>query len=432
MRAVTEEPTASPATADSAITAARLNRECFCITLDEAALGSSLRADLGGADVAALMAARPHLFSRTPVFLPGSEAAAMQAIVAAIEAAAELPQYQDAALAWAPEIAAQSFGPRGAFMGYDFHLGAAGPKLIEVNTNAGGAFLNAVLGRAQIACCAELERGLADGTLDAFDAAVVSMFEAEWRSQRGDAPLRRIAIVDDAPEAQYLYPELVLAKALLERRGYEALVADAASLRYEDGSLHADGRPIDLIYNRLVDFALAAPEHAALRTAYRDGAVVLTPGPRHHALYADKRNLTLLSDQAALRAWGLPEAHVQALAGLPHAVRVKDCDAEDLWANRKRWFFKPASGYASKAVYRGDKLTKSVWESILSGDYIAQELAPPGERTIMLGDERVARKVDVRLYTYAGQAILSAARVYQGQTTNFRTPGGGFAPVFFV
>jgi len=26
--------------------------------------------------------------------------------------------------------------------------------------------------------------------------------------------------------------------------------------------------------------------------------------------------------------------------------------------------------------------------------------------------------------------LLYAARMYQGQTTNFRTPGGGFAPVF--
>ena len=40
-----------------------------------------------------------------------------------------------------------------------------------------------------------------------------------------------------------------------------------------------------------------------------------------------------------------------------------------------------------------------------------------------------ARKMDVRLYTYAGVTILAAARLYQGQTTNFRTPGGGFAPV---
>lgn len=37
----------------------------------------------------------------------------------------------------------------GAFMGYDFHLGPDGPQFIEINTHAGGAFLNTVLARAQ-------------------------------------------------------------------------------------------------------------------------------------------------------------------------------------------------------------------------------------------------------------------------------------------
>jgi hypothetical protein len=39
-------------------------------------------------------------------------------------------------------------------------------------------------------------------------------------------------------------------------------------------------------------------------------------------------------------------------------------------------------------------------------------------------------KADFRCYVYAGRIQLLAARLYQGQTTNFRTPGGGFAPVF--
>ena len=42
------------------------------------------------------------------------------------------------------------------------------------------------------------------------------------------------------------------------------------------------------------------------------------------------------------------------------------------------------------------------------------------------------RKTDVRLYTYDGQILLTAARLYQEQTTNFRTPGGEFAPVFVI
>ncbi|NJM56103.1 MAG: hypothetical protein HC841_09630 [Verrucomicrobiae bacterium] len=41
-------------------------------------------------------------------------------------------------------------------------------------------------------------------------------------------------------------------------------------------------------------------------------------------------------------------------------------------------------------------------------------------------------KTDVRAYTYDGHIQLVAARLYQGQTTNFRTPGGGFAPVQIV
>ncbi len=39
-------------------------------------------------------------------------------------------------------------------------------------------------------------------------------------------------------------------------------------------------------------------------------------------------------------------------------------------------------------------------------------------------------KFDLRAYAYAGQVLWVAARLYQGQTTNFRTPGGGFAPVY--
>jgi hypothetical protein len=33
---------------------------------------------------------------------------------------------------------------------------------------------------------------------------------------------------------------------------------------------------------------------------------------------------------------------------------------------------------------------------------------------------------------YRGRVQLISARLYQGQTTNFRTPGGGFAPVLTV
>ena len=410
-----------------------LNQECFCVTLDRDALFEALKREVGDPDFCTtFINTRPHLFSNAAVFLSESDTGAMVRIVRAIEAATRLAAYREAVLGWAPEIARRDFGPRGVFMGYDFHLTADGPKLIEVNTNAGGAFLNALLAKAQRACCAEVEVALSRSEADDFEAAVSRMFDSEWILQRRVGTPRRIAVVDDSPEEQYLYPEFVLAQRFFLKHGIEAVIADAGKLRYEGGRLLVGNEPIDLVYNRLVDFAFERPQHEVLRAAYEDDAVVVTPNPRVHALYADKRNLSLLSDQAALRAWGFPPEMLADLAGVPRTVLVTSDNAQHLWDGRKTLFFKPAGGYGSKAVYRGDKVTKGVWAEIIRGGYVAQEYAAPGQRMVKLDGSPQARKTDVRLYVYEAQVLLTAARLYQGQTTNFRTPGGGFAPVFLI
>ncbi|MER9685157.1 hypothetical protein [Mesorhizobium sp. M0139] len=317
-------------------------------------------------------------------------------------------------------------------MGYDFHLNDDGPKLIEVNTNAGGAFLNALLAKAQKACCSDVDRALIGARDDRFETSVVAMFESEWRRQRGAGSPRRIAIVDDRPEEQYLYPEFVLARQLLLKHGIDAVIGDASELKYDGGKLRLDGQEIDLVYNRLVDFTLDRPEHASLRTAYQDGAVVVTPNPHNHSLFASKRNLTLLSDPAALESFGLSLEMRSRLAGVPRTTLVTPDNSDAAWQSRKEMFFKPHSGHGSKAVYRGDKVTKGVWAEISRGGYVAQAFASPGQRIIEIDGAPTPRKMDVRLYTYDGQVLLAAARLYQGQTTNFRTPGGGFAPVLVI
>jgi hypothetical protein len=170
-----------------------------------------------------------------------------------------------------------------------------------------------------------------------------------------------------------------------------------------------------------------------LRAAYTAGAVVLTPHPHAHALLADKHNLTILSDDALLARLGADAAtRATLVAGVPRTVAVGAANAEALWRERRTLFFKPATGYGSKAAYRGDKLTRRVWESILAGDYVAQAIAPPSERMTPVDGSEAALKVDVRAYVYGATIQLVAARLYAGQTTNFRTPGGGFAPVFVV
>jgi hypothetical protein len=411
----------------------RMNRECTCVTLDREALCAALEREAGDPGFCAtLIRTRPHLFSNAPVFLSEWHVAAMLRTVRAIESVTRLSAYRDAVLSHSSEIARRDFGPRGAFMGYDFHLAHEGPKLIEINTNAGGAFLNALLARAQHACCGEMLTGLSRSEARDFDAAVARMFESEWRLQRKEGTPRRIAIADDRPEEQYLYPEFVLAQRFLAKHGMEAVIADAGTLRFERGGLLFDGRPIDLVYNRLVDFALERPEHAALRAAYLADAVVVTPNPRVHALFADKRNLVLLSDPALLRSWGVSPETLADLSAVPRTVLVTPGNAEELWRERKRLFFKPAVGYGSKAVYRGDRMTRRVWGEIQRGQYVAQEYAAPSERVIDVDGAPQVRKTDVRLYVYDGGILLTAARLYQGQATNFRMPGSGFAPVFVI
>lgn len=414
--------------------AERLNSSCFCVTLDRERLYAAMEREARDVAFSArFIRPREHLFSNVPVFHSAQDLERMAAVVRMVEAAARLPAYRKTALSWAPDIASFDPGPLGAFMGYDFHLGSDGPRLIEVNTNAGGAYLNALLAKAQRACCPEVEHALRLPLVAEFDREVVGMFEAEWARQRGtERKLQRVAIVDDAPETQYLYPEFLLAREAFRRHGIDAVIADAAALRHETGRLWAEGATVDLVYNRLVDFPLADPAHAALRDAYTAGDVVVTPNPRNHALLADKRNLVLLSDRSLLESFGLQPELAREAAQVPRTVRVTADNADELWSGRRKHFFKPASGHGAKAVYRGDKLTRGVWQHVVAGDYVAQELAPPGERMIAVNETREARKADIRLFTYDGRVLLAAARLYQGQTTNFRTPGGGFAPVFFL
>ena len=209
------------------------------------------------------------------------------------------------------------------------------------------------------------------------------------------------------------------------------MIADPAALQWRDGVLWHGELAVDLVYNRLTDFYLEQPGSAVLRDAWLQQGVVLTPHPQAHALYADKRRLALFSDAARLQALGVPEATRQVLLdNVPHTEVVHAAAGERLWAARRGLFFKPVAGYGSRAAYRGDKLTRRVWQEILAGDYVAQAIVPPGER--LMEDDVTAQpmKFDLRAYAYGGEVQWVAARLYQGQTTNFRTPGGGFAPVY--
>ena len=240
--------------------AGRFNEACTCASLDHARLAEAL--DRCGVSSAALRHSHPHLFAATRVYVAESHLRSMASLISAIERVVRLPAWQERVLAYAPATARHVPAAAGVFLGYDFHLNGRSPQLIEINTNAGGGLLNAKLLRAQQGVCEHTLTELPGAA--AVEAAFVGMFRDEWRRARGERPLKSLAIVDSAPEAQFLAPEFELFRQLFEAEGISTVIVDPAALRLEGGVLRCGGRTLDLVYNRLTDFSLEAPAHAAL------------------------------------------------------------------------------------------------------------------------------------------------------------------------
>ena len=322
----------------------------------------------------------------------------------------------------------------GVFMGYDFHVTPEGPRLIEINTNAGGALLNglhtaSLLDPEKLACaCRELL------PVEAVEERILASFRAELAAARPGAVLRTVAIADEHPEAQFLRSEFELVRALFARAGVEAAICDTSALRHEAGALRLGERCIDLVYLRDTDFLLEAPRSRALREAWLAGDVVVTPSPREHHLLANKRRLAIFSSREVLLRFGVAEADAAFLAQVvPEARPLEALGLEEAWRTRRTWVFKPAAAFASKAVYRGDKISRRKLEEIFAaGGFVAQRFAPPGEIQVATGEGLRAMKFDVRAYAYRDEILLLGARAYEGQVTNLRTPGGGFTAICVV
>lgn len=409
---------------DSAtLAAASLNRRCGCSVI----IPDHLRARIGHVlqDAAGVDPARhANLFAPQALFVDRASLAVMERMTHAVFKVARLPAYADRVLAWAPALARHDPGSSGGVIGLDFHLTDQGPRLIEINTNPGGLLLNALALDAVDAC--EPHTWMTWTTTEAAVAAGTQAWLDEAQAQLG-RPASRMAIVDVDPSNQFLYPEFRLYRQAFEQRGVSCSIHPPTALAWDGQALRDARGRLDFVYNRLTDFALADTGSAALAAAYRHRAVALSPHPRAHALLADKRNLAVLGDAGYLRSIGLDAADAAVLAGgIPETVLLCDDNRDALWATRERYFFKPANGYGSRGSYRGDKLTRRVWETMAPVDYVAQAFAPPSVRISAAG---AALKADLRCYATEHGVILFAARLYQGQTTNMRTPHGGFAAV---
>lgn len=400
-----------------------LNQRCRCEVVDVIRLREAMWGSIP--DFRAIdPALHANLFSPYALFVDRPALDAMGRVAAALFEAAGNSEYIERVLQWAPGIARHDPGSAGGVLGLDFHLTVDGPRLIEINTNPGGLLLNALLLDAVRSCAPITWTTWTSATLA--QGAAISAWLDDARQQSGHTSAR-VAIVDSSPRDQFLYPEFELYMKGFRDHGVDSVIRAPEDLSPgPEGLEDAQGR-IDTVYNRLTDFALADTSHAALRQAYVARTLALTPHPRAHALFADKRNLSILGDPGLLSNFGVGAGSAARLAQvIPRTVEIMPGNRDALWAGRSGYFFKPAAGFGSRGSYRGDKLTRRTWESMASATYVAQAFAAPSARIVHGGQ---SLKVDVRCFASEAGVLLFAARLYQGQTTNMRTPGGGFAAI---
>lgn len=287
---------------------------------------------------------------------------------------------------------------------FDFHLidHDHKPKLIEINTNAAFLALGLTL----------YDFWKITPQTGFTTAKLIEMFHNESRVL-GLQDLS-IAIMDEKPEAQRLFIEFLVYQQYFAQAGIKASIVDSANA--------ADLKQGTLVYNRYTDFYLREPQSALIKSMYKEGKIHLSPSPWEYFLIGDKQRLSDWQKQTEL----------PVPSSLLKIYDLAEADREMIWNERKKLFFKPKASFGSKQAYNGASMSKKVFEEAFAQGFVAQEYAPPAEVDVLQDGANLRLKYDLRCYTYKNELQLVIARLYQGQTTNLKTTGGGFAIVDFI
>lgn len=314
-------------------------------------------------------------------------------------------------------------GNTSVLMSYDFHVDAnSNLRLIEINTNASASLVTDLLYDVH---------NLKNPFCEKFEDEILACFKREAELALPGSEVNFAVIADENPLEQRLFVEFVMYQELFTRIGWETAIADTKEFSFTD-ELQLGGKKVDLVYNRHTDFYFESEENRALRAAMLARAACLTPHPHEYRLLADKERLLELSRPGALERAPLNDEDREAIRRtLIRTVDVKDfASADELWKERKNWFFKTKQSFGGKAAYRGASLARGVFERIVSGQYLAQEYVPAP--LIRPSGSEQEFKYDLRFFVYNDRIQIACARLYQGQLTNSQTPGGGIAAIEWV
>lgn len=349
------------------------------------------------------------VFSSFQIHLPSKVLTQVQAFVKGFYHLKTNSDYQNRVLN--PDITKPPSPTPSVLCCFDFHYHPDSEelKLIEINTNASAYVMGMLSFNSQ---------GL---NTQSFEDSLIQSFKHTFTDTD-------IAIIDTQPEQQKMYLEFLLYQELFSQHGWDIEIYDTSYFDKNLGSLN-----IKSIYNRDTDFYLK--NFPAIKKAYQSGQVTLSPHPFDYDLMAKKTNLDLLSQSKPSDFSDLNtnlDINLGALQShlLPSGLVQKSfASLEELTAQRKKYFFKPATAFGGKSIYKGASVSKKYLKEIWDNNLLYQENFPAGQ---FIDSHEQKWKFDLRFYTFEGQVQFYLARVFQGQITNFKTNGGGFAPVVFA
>ncbi|MFQ5581728.1 MAG: hypothetical protein ACE5F3_03755 [Mariprofundaceae bacterium] len=313
------------------------------------------------------------------------------------------PAYVEALLPQLPVSALKEPEQPSVLMGYDFHITSDGPKLIEINNNAGGLYI----ADGQWLPQPELQEWK-----DTLQQRLQGMFPEHWQN---------LAIMDENVETQFMYPEMLAYAELLQSRTRKIFVVSPKDVIEGKDGLYVETVKLDAIYNRHTDFYLESGPLCHIRKAYLAGQIALSPNPRSYALLGDKGRMVDWWRQGLLDGFLADDEVTFIRCIVPETRRLSDVESELAWAERKQWVFKPAARHGGKGVLLGRAMSSKRFGEMDRHSTVMQRYVAPSK----VGEF----KFDMRLYMHGERLIAVAGRLWKGQVTNFREPGSGWVPV---
>lgn len=324
---------------------------------------------------------------------------------------------------------------------------ASGPRFVELNAEApaGGGFGD-VMGQAfarhpLIRRFAELTGGFMIAQRD----RLLETLLVCWRAARGNR--MPSILITDYLDARTINEFHIIAEHF-RGAGFECTVEDPRKLTYEGGRLVAQGRPVDLVYRRVLanEFLDRERELKALFDAYRDGAVVMV-NPFRCKLVHKKVTFALLTGDGDA-SWLSAEERRVISTHVPWTRKVRETKTAyeaktvDLLPfvaeNRERFVLKPSDEYGGKGVVLGWETEPVAFERALreacSGHWVVQERIAPIFESFPAFEPALApvtMTVDLDPYLFFGHMHGMLARLAPGSISNV-TSGGGQVPVMVI